>query len=115
MFWGKLALINLYGCDSKLIKNKESICCYIKKLCQEINMELYGRTIVKRFGGLDLEGFSAFQFIKTSSITLHFDEIQNRAFIDIFSCKNFDEDLAEEFSKFFFKAKRSKKDVLIRK
>ncbi len=115
MFWGKLVSINLYGCDAKLIRSKRSIRSYIKKLCQEINMVPYGRTLVKRFGESDLQGFSAFQFIKTSSITLHFDEIQNRAFIDIFSCKNFDEDRVEEFSKTFFKSQKSKKDILIRK
>lgn len=61
-----------------------------------------------------LEGCSAMQFIKTSSITIHFDEEKNRAFIDIFSCKKFNPKKAEKFSKKFFRAKRSKMTILIR-
>jgi len=46
------------------------------------------------------------QFIETSSIVAHFDEIWDRAFIDVFSCKTFDSKVAGKFSKEFFKAKR---------
>ncbi len=114
MFWGKLASVNLYGCNPNLIKNKRHIRCYVKELCKEINMKPYGKTIVKRFGKSDLNGISVLQFIETSSITLHFDETQNRAFIDIFSCKDFNENNAEDFSKKFFKANKSKKQIIIR-
>lgn len=115
MFWGKLASINLYGCDSSLIKNKRAIRDYIKILCKGIDMRLYGKTIVRRFGNAGLEGFSAFQFIETSSITIHFDEVENRAFIDIFSCKDFDDPKAEKLSKEFFKAKKSSSEIIVRK
>jgi S-adenosylmethionine/arginine decarboxylase-like enzyme len=46
------------------------------------------------------------QFIETSSITVHLDEVWNRAFIDIFSCKTFDKILAKNFCKAYFKAER---------
>jgi len=115
MFWGKLASINLYECDSELIKNKRYIRKFVKELCKEINMKTYGKLLIKRFGKGKLNGISALQFIETSSITLHFDETQNRAFIDIFSCKDFNENKSEKFSKNFFKAKSSSKKVLIRK
>ena len=78
-------------------------------------MKRVGPARIKRFGKDKLKGYSAFQFIETSSIICHFDEIQNRAFIDIFSCKNFDEKRAEQFSKDFFKAKKSKIKILDRK
>jgi len=45
------------------------------------------------------------QFIMTSSITVHLDEVNNRAFIDIFSCKKFDVNIATKFCKDFFRAK----------
>ncbi len=115
MEWGKIAIINLYGCDSKLIKNKKYILKFIKELCKKIHMKQYGKCKIKKFGEGKLKGYSAFQFIETSSITFHFDEIKNRAFIDIFSCKNFDEKKAENFSKKFFKANKSKLKTIIRK
>jgi S-adenosylmethionine decarboxylase len=41
---------------------------------------------------------SAMQFIETSSITLHADEVLGRCFVDIFSCRSFDPDLAAEIA-----------------
>ena len=107
MNWGKIALINLYGCDSDLIKDKKAIQEFIIELCDKIDMVRFGKSKIKRFGEGELKGYSAFQFIETSSITIHFDEIESRAFIDVFSCKDFDEKMAEKFSKEFFKAKSS--------
>ena len=114
MEWGKLAIINLYKCD-KEIKNKKKIKEFIQTLCKNINMKKVGSVKVKRFGKGKLEGYSVFQFIDTSSIVCHFDEIQNRAFIDIFSCRNFDAQKAENFAKKFFKAKKTQLRILIRK
>ena len=34
------------------------------------------------------------QFIETSSITVHADEVSGRCFVDVFSCKPFDGDRA---------------------
>lgn len=114
MFWGKLCSINLYECNPKKIRSKEYIREFVKKICVKINMKPYGPCIVKRFGKDSLEGFSAVQFIETSSITLHFDETENRAFIDVFSCKDFNEKTAERFSKEFFNAKKSISKISIR-
>jgi len=114
MAWGKLAIINLYECDGNLIKNKRKIKRFIKELCKKIKMNPYKKPIIKRFGKNELKGYSALQFIETSSITIHFEEIKNRAFIDIFSCKDFDAKKAEVFCKKFFRAKSSKLKVLLR-
>ena len=115
MFWGKIAIINLYECNSKVIRNKKDIRKFIIELCKQIDMKREGELLIKRFGEGDLEGYSAVQFIQTSSITLHFDEAKNRAFIDIFSCKNFDGKKAENFSREFFNARNSKIKTIIRK
>ena len=114
MNWGKLAAINLYECDEK-IKNKAEIKRFIKDLCKVIAMKPVGLAKVKRFGKDELEGYSALQFIETSSITCHFDETENRGFIDIFSCKEFDEKKALKFCKSFFNAKKTDIKILIRK
>ncbi len=113
MEWGKLTTINLYGCNKK-IKNRNEIKRFIQILCKGINMKRIGPTKIKRFGKNKLKGYSAFQFIETSSITCHFDETQNRAFIDIFSCKDFDAKKATNFAKEFFGAKETQLKILIR-
>lgn len=114
MMWGKLAIIDLHDCDKDLIKNKSQIKKFVAKLCEKIEMKRQGETIIKRFGKDSLKGYSIMQFIETSAITIHFDETENRAFIDIFSCEKFNEKKAEKFSKEFFKAKRSKTRLLVR-
>ena len=113
MEWGKLTAINLNSCNNK-IRNKKEIKKFIQKLCVLINMEKVGPTKVKKFGEGELKGYSAFQFIKTSSITCHFDEMQNRAFIDIFSCKDFNAKKATNFAKKFFGAEETQLKILIR-
>lgn len=70
-------------------------------------MKPHGEPMVERFGTGDLEWYSMLQFIETSSITVHLDEREDRAFVDIFSCKDFDEKEAEEFSKKYFEWKTS--------
>jgi len=114
MNWGKLAVIDLYGCNEKYIKDKSKIKEFVIKLCKVIDMKRFGSARIKRFGEGRLGGYSVMQFIQTSSITIHFDEQENRAFIDIFSCKNFDSKVAEKFSKDFFKAEKSRKKILLR-
>ena len=114
MEWGKLVIINLYDCDKEIITNKKEIKLFIVELCKKLNMRKFGPTRIKRFGEDSLKGYSAMQFLSTSSITLHFDEEKDRAFIDIFSCRNFDSKVTEKFSKEFFKAKKSRKKILLR-
>ena len=112
--WGCLAVINLYGCDSNKIKNPKDINDFVINLCDLIEMKRYGDAIIDRFGKESYEGYSMMQFIETSSVTAHFDEIKNRAFIDIFSCKKFNIDKAVNYCVDFFKAERKKIYVIDR-
>ena len=102
--WGLLAVINLYQCDPGLIRDPGAINEFVVKLCDVIEMKRFGEAVIKCFGRGALKGYSMMQLIETSSITAHFDEIQNRAFIDIFSCKSFDPQKALQFCADFFKA-----------
>ena len=105
-WWGCSASIDLHGCDKSLLKSPLAIKKFVKELCVVINMKRIGPTLVKRFGHKNLRGNSMMQFIETSSIVAHFDEVWGRAFIDIFSCKTFNPKVAGKFCKEFFKAKR---------
>ncbi len=104
--WGLTASFDLADCNPKLITNPEEIKRFIIELCNLIKMVRHGEPIIDCFGGDSLEGYSAIQFIETSSITIHFDDkIGNRAFIDIFSCEYFDQKKAIDFSKKYFQGK----------
>jgi len=114
--YGKELILDLYNCDPKIIRSKKKILEYSDKLCDLLKVKKYGKPICERFA-LHLDhaaGYSLVQLIESSSITGHFSELWNRAFINIFSCKSFDDKIATNFTKKFFGAKKIKNRVLIR-
>jgi len=104
--WGQLLTLDLFDCDKSFLVSPEKLKSFSNQIIQKIGMVAHGEPLVDKFGMGDLEGYSLMQFIETSSITMHMDDFGGRAFIDIFSCKEFDSKKAESFSKEFFKAKR---------
>ncbi len=112
--WGIVSSVNVYQCNPEFIKDPIKIEAFIVALCKEIDMKRFGAPHIQRFADGALEGYSAMQFIETSSITMHFDETENRAFIDIFSCKFFDHTQAEAFCRTFFEGNRSTSNYYLR-
>ena len=92
--WGMLAAIDLHGCDPALVEDADTIRRFVPAVIDAIGMQAHGPLLLERFGDGELEGWSAMQFIETSSITLHADEFGNRCFVDVFSCRAFDPDAA---------------------
>jgi S-adenosylmethionine decarboxylase len=100
--WGLLAAIDLYRCDTGRLADPDAIRGFVSALVPAIGMRAHGPTLLERFGSGDLEGWSAMQFIETSSVTLHADEVGGRCFIDVFSCRDFDPELAAEIASDWF-------------
>jgi S-adenosylmethionine/arginine decarboxylase-like enzyme len=92
--WGTLAAIDLHGCDRARLEDPDTIRRFVPALIAEIGMRAHGPLRLDRFGDGELEGWSAMQFIETSSITVHADEAFERCFVDVFSCRPFDPDRA---------------------
>jgi S-adenosylmethionine/arginine decarboxylase-like enzyme len=92
--WGMLAAIDLHGADRARLADPDSIRRFVPTLVAAIGMRAHGPLMIDRFGDDELEGWSALQFIETSSITVHADEVFGRCFIDVFSCRAFDPDVA---------------------
>jgi S-adenosylmethionine/arginine decarboxylase-like enzyme len=110
-------ILDLYECDPKTIRSRKLLAQYVTRLCKILNMEKFGKTLLPHFGYNEAHtaGYSLLQFIETSSITGHFSEMWNSAYINIFSCRAFDAKRAVAFTVKFFKSKRFKKHLLIRK
>lgn len=85
-------------------------------MCRLLNMKKFGKTLTPYFGlnAPHTAGYSLLQFIETSSITGHFSELTNTAYLNIFSCRAFDADAAESFSQTFFGAKRVRRRLVRR-
>ncbi len=105
-------ILDLHDCSPETF-NRKSIEEYFEKLCHQIDMtrcELHfwddvGVPPEEQQTSPHTKGTSAVQFILTSSIVIHTLDLLEAVYINIFSCKEFDQDKAEEFSIEWFKAK----------
>lgn len=114
--WGLLTSIDLHHCNPAVIRDAEAIKQYVDRLCQIIDMKKYGDTQVVHFGEDErVAGFSMTQLIETSLISGHFANQSNAAYIDIFSCKYYDPQVAADFTQEYFQAKDIKIHYIIRK
>jgi len=89
-----LAAIDLHACEFAPLADPENIAAFVRAVIDAIGMRSHGPLSLERFGDGDLEGWSAMQFIETSSITVHADEVSGRCFVDVFSCRPFDAEVA---------------------
>ncbi len=107
--WGLETSIDIHGCNDK-IDSAEALTKYVIELCDLIKMKRYGQCFVERFGapGTDLAGLSMFQFIETSCISGHFSPSTMSAYINVFSCADYDPDVVKKFTEKFFGARDSK-------
>ncbi len=109
--YGYELILDLNECDVSKF-NRKSLDEYFEKLCKAIDMKRCERYFWDDVGVPEQErqtephtkGTSAVQFILTSSIVIHTLEILKTAYINIFSCKSFDKDLAEKLTKEWFGA-----------
>lgn len=109
--YGYELILDLHGCDPSTF-NRKSLRQYLKKLCDAIDMKrcklcFWDDVNVpeeERQVSPHTKGTSAVQFILTSNITIHTLDLLNAAYINIFSCKAFDEKLAEKITKEWFGA-----------
>lgn len=108
-YWGYHSQIDLKGCDHALIRRAVSIEDFTILLVEHLGMKAYGNPQIVMFGDTpEVKGYSLVQLIYTSSIVGHFVELDNSAYIDIFSCKYYNREKAAQFCADFFKAKSYK-------
>lgn len=119
--YGKEVILDLHNCNVERFTRK-SIRNYFKQLCALIDME---RCDLHWWDDLHtpeneketaphLVGTSAIQFIKTSNITIHTLDLLDRVYLNIFSCKDFDEKVVFDFSKKWFEGTIVNKNIIRR-
>jgi hypothetical protein len=106
MTWGKHAIIDAGGCNDN-VTIKKKILEFNKLLIDSIGMVAHGQPILEYFDQLeeDKNGWTLIQLITTSSITIHFADMGNKMFLDIFSCKDFDIGVVKDLIDSFFEPK----------
>jgi S-adenosylmethionine decarboxylase len=94
-FWGFHLILDCGGCDNYAIKDYDNIYNFVKKLVVAIDMVAYGEPQIINFGSGNKEGYTLVQLIETSNICAHFVNEKNEIYLDVFSCKPFDENIIE--------------------
>jgi S-adenosylmethionine/arginine decarboxylase-like enzyme len=111
--YGFELIMDLHNCDASTF-NRSSLRKYFIKVCKAIDMKRcelyfwddYGVPAKEKQDLPHTKGTSAVQFILTSNITIHTLDLLNAAYVNIFSCKQFDKTVAEEITKEWFGAKK---------
>ena len=103
--WGQHLVLDFNGCPKELLADKENILDWSKELVQAIDMVAYGEPIIEHFATHSHEaaGYTLLQMIETSNIAAHFAENIGQVYIDVFSCKAFNVEVALGICKNYFK------------
>lgn len=113
--WGLYMSVDLKGCNPETIRDAEKIRQFIVELCDLIDMKRFGEPQIIHFGPCErVAGYSMTQLIETSLISGHFANETNAAYLDIFSCKEYEPSKAAEYCKNFFGAESVTSHVLFR-
>ena len=115
--YGKELIIDLHDCYETRF-NRKDIKRFFNELCALIDMEQckltwwdyfwYPVWFRKFMGWMDnpkTYGTSAVQFIMTSNITIHVIDQLKRVYLNIFSCKDFDEKVVLDYAQYYFGGK----------
>ena len=119
--YGKELILDLSNCDPSRF-TRADIEKFFIMLCKKIHMkrhELFwwddaGLPKEGRQTAAHLKGTSAVQFIMTSNITIHTLDLLKAVYINIFSCKDFDADVAAQFSADWFRGEIASAKVVNR-
>jgi S-adenosylmethionine/arginine decarboxylase-like enzyme len=102
-YWGYHLMLDCDKCNEG-IKNKDYLKLFVKELAESIDMIAVGEPWIERTA-IDLPdkaGFSLYQLIVTSNISAHFVDESNQMYLDVFSCKEYNQQLVIEKVKEFF-------------
>jgi S-adenosylmethionine/arginine decarboxylase-like enzyme len=114
--WGIQASIDIHRCNPDLIRDADAIKKFVIELCDLIEMKRFGETVVVNFGEDErVAGYSMTQLIETSLISAHFANQTNNVYLDVFSCKYYEPEIAAEFAKKFFEGNEYNMHVVLRK
>jgi S-adenosylmethionine/arginine decarboxylase-like enzyme len=100
--WGFHMIIDAARCVPASIRDPKHIAKFATTLVNRIDMVAYGKPQVVHFGTGNKMGYTLVQLIETSNITAHFSEETNDAYIDVFSCKDFNKEDVRDVVKQFF-------------
>lgn len=114
-YWGYHLTLDCRACDLESIKSAANIAAFAKSLVNAIDMVAYGEPQIVHFGEDDKAGYTLVQLIETSNICAHFCDDTGDAYIDVFSCKPYDNKIVIDTVQKFFSPQNINTNFLNRK
>jgi len=114
--FGPHLVLDLNDCNPAILSDLTAVYDVLNELPDLINMHKITQPYVFPYSGLVPEdkGITGMVIIAESHISIHTFSEKNYAFIDVFSCKDFDFDFAADYLIKKFESKRPEKQVMIR-
>lgn len=118
--YGCELILDLHDCDPSTF-TRNSLDAYFRKICKAIDMERcevhfwddVGVPESEQQTSPQTKGTSAVQFIITSSIVVHSLDLLKAVYINIFSCKKFDREIAEKITVEWFSCESLRRSLFI--
>ena len=106
-------MLDCSGCER--IDSRENIYNFTKEMVKRIDMTAHGEPVIEYLlEGDPKQGYSMMQLITTSNICGHFMELDGTAYFDVFSCKKFDIEVAQDVVREFFNPKKMRVNYITR-
>ena len=112
--WGYHLMLDCSGCSHAAITSEGVIYNFTKKLVKDIDMVAYGEPQIVNFGSGNKAGYTLVQLIETSNICAHFVNENDTMYLDVFSCKPYDEQVVEDLVVAYFGATSIRKTFVTR-
>ena len=90
--WGRQLILDCLACDREAVRAADAIREFCEDLVESIGMVAFGEPMLEHFATHlpEAAGYSLVQLIETSAVIGHFCDESGDAYLDIFSCKDFD-------------------------
>lgn len=113
-YWGYHLMLDCSFCNEYSIRDRDTVYNFAKELVKNIDMVAYGEPQIVDFGSGNKAGFTLVQLIETSNICAHFVNEENAIYLDVFSCKPFDNDVVIATVKKYFDAIKVRMNYITR-
>jgi S-adenosylmethionine decarboxylase len=103
--WGRHLVLDCAACDRVAVRSGEAIRGFSEELISSIGMVAYGEPLLEHFATHlpEAAGYSLVQLIETSAVTGHFCDASGDIYLDVFSCKDFDQEVAIKVVQRYFR------------
>ena len=113
-YWGYHLMLDCKGCNEN-VSNKEAIYNFCKTLVKDIDMVAHGEPMIEfMLPGDPKQGYTLLQLITTSNISCHFMDFDRTAYLDVFSCKEFEPNIVKKIFQDYFNPEKMRVNYITR-